>query len=57
MGVSDAELVPEPGIVLITVTLANARKVGQRACAPGDVVTLDAEAARELIREGHAVRA
>ena len=31
-----------PDIVLITVTLANARKVGGRACAPGDVVTLPA---------------
>ncbi len=46
-----------PDIVLITVTLANSRKVGARSCAPGEVVTLDAETARYLIREGQATRA
>jgi hypothetical protein len=46
---------PPPGT--ITVTLANSRKVGARSCAPGDVVTLPAEAARDLIREGLAVQA
>jgi hypothetical protein len=47
---------PEPPPEAITVTLANSRKVGQRACWPGDVVTLPADEARVLIAEGHAVR-
>ena len=47
--------VPEP-VPVITVRLANSRKVGGRSCAPDDVVTLPAEQARELVAEGHAVR-
>lgn len=61
-GLAAEAAVTEPGpdlpdVVMITVTLANARKVGGRSCWPGDVVTLEAEAARELIREGQATRA
>ena len=57
-----AAVMPEPepdlpDVVVITVTLANARKIGSRARWPGDVVTLPADEARDLIREGHAVRA
>jgi hypothetical protein len=43
---------PEP----ITVRLGNSRRIGARSCSPGDLVTLPADEARELIREGHAVR-
>ncbi len=46
-----------PAPEMITVQLANARKIGGRARWPGDVVTLPADEARDLIREGLATRA
>jgi len=56
---TDAEpTLPEPELPeTITVQLANARSVRGRARWPGDLVTLDADEARDLIREGLAVRA
>ncbi len=52
----DPEL-PEPEPEVITVALCNARTIRGRAHWPGDHVTLDAEQARDLIREGLATRA
>jgi hypothetical protein len=57
VGVGQDGVTPEPDAGTITVTLANSRRVGGRACQPDDVVTLPADEARDLLSQGLARRA